>query len=127
MGVACMFRSAPLTQPLREGGVMLSRENGMISIRKFAIALSMLAVASPALCDSLGFVVQGSSITTLRPAGATFTQAIGINDLGQVVGYYSTNGGAGYDGSPPRLHSISASIAVCHSGRSDSFFGCFVM
>jgi hypothetical protein len=27
----------------------------------------------------------------------------------------------------PRLHSISASIAVCHSGRSDSFFGSFVM
>jgi hypothetical protein len=27
----------------------------------------------------------------------------------------------------PRLHSISASIAVCHSGRSDSFFGSFMM
>ena len=29
-------------------------------------------------------------------------------------------------GSPLRLHSISASIAVCHSGNSDSFFGSFV-
>jgi hypothetical protein len=29
--------------------------------------------------------------------------------------------------SPPRLHSISASIAVCHSGNVDSFFGSFVM
>jgi hypothetical protein len=29
--------------------------------------------------------------------------------------------------SPPRLHSISTSIAVCHSGRADSFFGRLVM
>jgi len=29
--------------------------------------------------------------------------------------------------SPPRLHSISTSIAVCHSGRSDSLFGRLVM
>jgi hypothetical protein len=28
---------------------------------------------------------------------------------------------------PPRLHSISASIAACHSGKSDSFFGNFMM
>jgi hypothetical protein len=28
---------------------------------------------------------------------------------------------------PPRLHSISTSIAVCHSGKSDSFFGNFMM
>jgi hypothetical protein len=27
---------------------------------------------------------------------------------------------------PPRLQSIRTSIAVCHSGRSDSFFGSFV-
>jgi hypothetical protein len=30
-------------------------------------------------------------------------------------------------GSPPRLQSIRTSIAVCHSGRSDSLFGSFVM
>src|ERR1044071_2486016 len=34
---------------------------------------------------------------------------------------------AGKHGVPPRLHSISASIAVCHSGNADSFFGSFVM
>ena len=28
---------------------------------------------------------------------------------------------------PPRLHSIKTSIAVCHSGRSDSFFGKLMM
>jgi hypothetical protein len=28
-------------------------------------------------------------------------------------------------GAPLRLHSISASIAVCHSGNSDYFFGSF--
>ena len=27
----------------------------------------------------------------------------------------------------PRATSISTSIAVCHSGKSDSFFGSFVM
>jgi hypothetical protein len=30
-------------------------------------------------------------------------------------------------GSPPRLHSISTSIAVCHSGSTDSVFGSPVM
>jgi hypothetical protein len=28
---------------------------------------------------------------------------------------------------PPRLHNISVSIAVCHSGKSDSVFGNYVM
>src|SRR5215207_6928127 len=28
---------------------------------------------------------------------------------------------------PPRLHNSKASIAVCNSGKSDSFFGNFVM
>ena len=30
-------------------------------------------------------------------------------------------------GSPPRLHSMRVSIAVCHSGKSDSFLGNFIM
>jgi uncharacterized membrane protein len=42
----------------------------------------------PTLTTSIGFLDQGGTITTIDPFGSTFTQALGINNLGEVVGFY---------------------------------------
>jgi probable HAF family extracellular repeat protein len=39
-----------------------------------------------------GFLLSNGNYTTLDPLGSTFTEAWGINDLGQVVGQYSSGG-----------------------------------
>ena len=41
------------------------------------------------LSTSLGFVDEGGTITTIDPFGSTFTQALGVNDLGEIVGFYT--------------------------------------
>ena len=41
-----------------------------------------------ALATSLGFVDEGGTIQTIDPFGSTFTQALGVNDLGEIVGSY---------------------------------------
>jgi PEP-CTERM motif len=43
------------------------------------------------LTTSFGFVDEGGTIQTVDPFGSTFTQALGVNDLGEIVGFY-TNG-----------------------------------
>jgi PEP-CTERM motif len=43
------------------------------------------------LTTSFGFVDEGGTITEIDPFGSTFTQALGVNDLGEIVGFY-TNG-----------------------------------
>jgi hypothetical protein len=40
------------------------------------------------LTTSFGFVDEGGTIITLRPFSSTFTQALGVNDLGEIVGSY---------------------------------------
>ena len=40
------------------------------------------------LTTSFGFVDEGGTITTIDPFGSTFTQALGVNDLGEIVGFY---------------------------------------
>ena len=40
------------------------------------------------LTTSLGFLDEGGTITTIDPFGSTFTQALGVNDLGEIVGFY---------------------------------------
>jgi PEP-CTERM motif len=42
----------------------------------------------PTSTTSLGFLDVGGTITTLDPFGSTFTQALGVNDLGEIVGFY---------------------------------------
>ena len=37
---------------------------------------------------SFGFVDEGGTITPIDPFGSTFTQALGVNDLGEIVGFY---------------------------------------
>jgi len=44
-----------------------------------------------ALATSFGYLDVGGTITTIDPFGSTFTQALGVNDLGEIVGFY-TNG-----------------------------------
>ena len=41
-----------------------------------------------ALATSFGFVDEGGTIQTIDPFGSTFTQALGVNDLGEIVGFY---------------------------------------
>ena len=41
-----------------------------------------------ALATSFGFVDEGGTIITLDPFGSTFSQALGVNDLGEIVGSY---------------------------------------
>jgi hypothetical protein len=40
------------------------------------------------LTTSFGFVDEGGAITTIDPFGSTFTQALGVNDEGEIVGFY---------------------------------------
>ena len=40
------------------------------------------------LTTSFGFVDEGGTITPIDPFGSTFTQALGVNDLGEIVGSY---------------------------------------
>ena len=44
--------------------------------------------AGLALTTSFGFVDEGGTIQTIDPFGSTFTQALGVNDLGEIVGFY---------------------------------------
>ena len=40
------------------------------------------------LTTSFGYLDKGGAITTIDPFGSTFTQALGVNDLGEIVGFY---------------------------------------
>jgi uncharacterized membrane protein len=41
----------------------------------------------PTATTSIGFLDQGGTITTIDPFGSTFTQALGINNNGEIVGF----------------------------------------
>jgi len=42
----------------------------------------------PTLATSLGFLDMGGVISTIDPFGSTNTQALGVNDSGEIVGFY---------------------------------------
>lgn len=46
-----------------------------------------------ALATSFGFLDAGGTITTIDPFGSTFTQALGVNDQGEIVGFYVDSNG----------------------------------
>ncbi len=46
-----------------------------------------------ALATSYGYLDVGGAITTIDPFGSTFTQALGVNDLGEIVGFYTDSSG----------------------------------
>lgn len=45
------------------------------------------------LTTSFGYLDVGGTITTIDPFGSTFTQALGVNDKGDIVGFYTDVGG----------------------------------
>lgn len=45
------------------------------------------------LTTSFGYLDEGGTITTIDPFGSTFTQALGVNDLGEIVGFYTDASG----------------------------------
>lgn len=45
------------------------------------------------LATSFGFLDEGGTITTIDPFGSTFTQALGVNNLGEIVGFYVDGSG----------------------------------
>jgi len=47
----------------------------------------------PGLATSFGFLDEGGTITTIDPFGSTFTQALGVNNLGEIVGFYVDGSG----------------------------------
>jgi len=64
-----------------------------------ATVLAMPSLISDAQANTVGFLYSGGKFTSLEPSGASFTQAWGINNAGQVVGYYSpTSNPDYYDG-----------------------------
>jgi uncharacterized membrane protein len=55
-----------------------------------------------------GFILNGGTLTTLDFPGSNFTQALGLNNNGQVVGVYSTANGA------PPMHGFVYNSAIGH-------------
>ena len=45
------------------------------------------------LTTSFGYLDDGGTITTIDPFDSVFTQALGINDLGEIVGFYTDAAG----------------------------------
>jgi hypothetical protein len=45
---------------------------------------------------STGFVDEDGTIINIDPFGSTFTQALGVNNLGEIVGFYTDSAGAAY-------------------------------
>jgi hypothetical protein len=52
---------------------------------------SIVGFYQPTSTTSLGFLDVGGTITPIDPFGSTFTQALGVNDLGEIVGFYVDN------------------------------------
>jgi len=68
-----------------------------IPILRFAMTVICLVLCStPYQVQALphGFLYSGGSFTQIDPPGATATQALGINNTGQIVGFSNAGGGA---------------------------------
>src|SRR5262245_54181197 len=73
----------------------------MTTLMQFVRAAGVLCVfsfASPAHSNSAGFIFSNGTYTPIVVPGATTTEAFGINNAREAVGYYSLNGGASYSG-----------------------------
>ena len=46
------------------------------------------AAFQPTSLTSIGFFDKNGTFTQIDPFGSTFTQALGINDKGEIVGFY---------------------------------------
>jgi hypothetical protein len=81
----------------QNGGVFLPIVNPL-SVNSQATGINNEQVVCGFYVDSggttHGFMLNAGTLTTLDFPGSNFTQALGLNDNGQVVGVYSTNNGA---------------------------------
>lgn len=77
---------------------------------------ALLSVVSPAYSGTVGFLDTGGTVTPLSVPGTTsYTEALGINNIGQVVGDYTTNtGNSGflYDGGTFTTFSVPGAIST---------------
>jgi probable HAF family extracellular repeat protein len=66
-----------------------------------------------------GFLKDGATYTTLEVPGATDTVASGINDFGQIVGYfYDATGGHGFLATPNDWDGRRYTIAVSATDKA---------
>ncbi len=79
----------------QQGGVF-SDLNHLLPTNVNSQAVGINNLASPEIVGfyqpdpttSLGFLDVGGVISTIDPFGSTFTQALGVNNLGEIVGFY---------------------------------------
>src|SRR4051812_17375112 len=56
-------------------------------------AVAWFGVGSPAFSQSLGFLYNGGTFTTIVPPGSTYSTANDINNAGQIVGDFAPSFG----------------------------------
>jgi probable HAF family extracellular repeat protein len=62
-------------------------------LTKWGMAGVLAGIATAATADFRGFLDVGGTFTTIDVPGATYTQASGINNAGQIVGgFFDSNG-----------------------------------
>jgi hypothetical protein len=79
-------------------GGMFTDINGLLPSNVNSQATGLNSAASPWIvgfyqptadpADSVGFLDKGGTITTIDPFHSAFTQALGVNDKGEIVGFY---------------------------------------
>jgi hypothetical protein len=76
------MRAKPAVRDQGEGFAMKTKILGVVA------ALAISAVVSPAFSIEVGFVYSGGTFNDLAVPGSTYTNPSGINNAGQIVGYY---------------------------------------
>ena len=88
---SCMlFGSDRPHRRVTEGSMMRTKLLGVAGA-----AVAFLSVVSPVYSSEVGFFYSDDRLTTLAVPGATNTEALGVNDRGQIVGDYQVGGGIG--------------------------------
>lgn len=89
----------------QKGGVftdintLINTQLGITNVNSQAVGINSTATPwivgfyQPTSTTSLGFLDEDGTITTLDPFGSTVTQALGVNDLGEIVGFYTDANG----------------------------------
>ena len=73
------------------GAPLITRAEFVRALKRGDSTPSIVGFYQPTSTTSLGFLDVGGTITPIDPFGSTFTQALGVNDLGEIVGFYVDN------------------------------------
>jgi len=84
-----------LTQPTRERAITFSRLSIMYA-KVFVASILACVPSATTNAASIGFIYNSGSFRTIGVPGAVWTEAIGINNAGVVVGDYTPDGGGSY-------------------------------